>query len=69
MKGNKPAAAVQRRLYPIKEAADYMGFSPLTVREIIWKGDIPYIKVGPKYFLDITDMDKWIEKSKARFTY
>jgi excisionase family DNA binding protein len=69
VKNKRPPDLVHRRLYPIKEAAVYMGFSPWTVREIIWKGDIPYVKVGPKYFLDITDMDKWIEKSKTRFTY
>ena len=69
MKGNGPRTVVQRRLLPIKDAADYMGFSPWTVREIIWTGEIPYIKVGPKYFLDVVDMDKWIEKIKTRFTY
>ena len=46
-----------------------MGFSPWTVREIIWKGEIPYIKVGAKYFLDIADMDKWIENNKTKFTF
>ena len=69
MKGNGPPAVPQRRLYAIKEAAVYMGFSPWTVRDMIWAGEIPYIKRGAKYFLDIADIDRWIEKSKTRFTY
>ncbi len=46
-----------------------MGFSPWTVRGLIWKGEIAHINVAGKYFLDITDMDKWIENSKTKFTF
>ncbi len=46
-----------------------MGFSPWTVRGLIWKGEIPHINVAGKYFLDITDMDRWIEINKTKFTF
>jgi excisionase family DNA binding protein len=69
VKSNRPPVAVQRRLYPIKEAAVYMGFSPWTVRGLIWKGEISHINVAGKYFLDITDMDRWIEINKTKFTF
>jgi len=46
-----------------------MGFSPWTVRGLIWKGEISHINVAGKYFLDITDMDRWIENNKTKFTF
>ncbi|MGD0229616.1 MAG: helix-turn-helix domain-containing protein [Syntrophorhabdales bacterium] len=69
MKSKNPPDLVHRRLYPIKEAAGYMGFSPWTVRGLIWKGEIAHINVAGKYFLDITDMDRWIEINKTKFTF
>jgi excisionase family DNA binding protein len=69
MKGNKIGSALQRRLLALKDAAVYIGCSPWAVRDKIWDGEIPYIKLGGKYFLDIADIDKWIENNKTRFTF
>ncbi len=69
MKGGRTEGVLHGRLFPIKGAAVYMGFSPWTVREMIWKGEIPYVKVGAKYFLDVADIDKWIENNKTKFTF
>lgn len=69
MKGGKTQVMLQRRLYPLKEAVAYIGCSVWTVRDIIWGGEIPYIKRGAKYFLDVADIDKWIENSKTKLTF
>jgi excisionase family DNA binding protein len=63
------APRLQKRLYSIKEAAVYLGRSVWAVREMIWAGKIPYVKDGKRILLDIFDMDRWIEQSKAQYSY
>ncbi|MCL4457856.1 MAG: helix-turn-helix domain-containing protein [Nitrospirae bacterium] len=58
-----------KRLYTLKEAAIYLGRSSWAVRELIWRGELPYIKNGKRILLDILDIDKLIEQSKTVFTY
>ncbi len=58
-----------KRLYTLKEAAIYLGRSSWAVREIIWRGELPYIKNGKRILPDILDIDKWIEQSKTVCTY
>lgn len=60
---------IPKRLYSIEEAAKYLGRSLWAVREMLWAGKIPYVKDGKRILLDIRDMDSWIEKNKAQFTY
>jgi len=60
---------ITKRLYSIQEAAIYLGRSTWSVREMIWAGKIPYIKDGKRIFVDIRDLDEWIEKNKTTFGY
>lgn len=55
-----------KRLYTIPEAAVYLGRSIWSVRELIWKGDLPSIKVGRRVHLDVKDLDVFIEQHKVR---
>lgn len=57
---------VQKRLYTIQEAAIYLGRSVWGVRELIWKGELPSVRVGRRVHLDINDLDAWIEQNKVR---
>ena len=57
-----------QRLYPLSDAAMYLGRSVYSVRELIWSGQLPVIKSGKKQWLDIRDMDTWIEKNKTWIT-
>ena len=59
---------LNKRLYSIKEAAEYLGRTVWAVREMLWAGKIPYIKDGRRILLDIADMDAWIDKSKTTFS-
>jgi excisionase family DNA binding protein len=55
-----------KRLYTIKEAGIYLGRSIYSVRELIWDGKLPCVKVGRRIHLDIRDLDEFIEKHKVR---
>ena len=54
----------KKRLYTIKEAAEYLGRPVWGVRELIWSGKIPAIQDGRKQYLDIFDLDRYIERFK-----
>lgn len=46
-----------------------MGRSEWSVREMLWAGKLPYIKDGKRIFVDILDMEKWIEQNKTQFGF
>jgi excisionase family DNA binding protein len=58
-----------KRLYSISEAAFYLGRSVDSLRELIWAGKVPYIKDGKRIYLDVRDIDAYIERTKRQFTY
>jgi len=55
---------LNKRLYDLKEAAAYLGRPVFSVRTLIWKGALPCVKDGRKLYLDVFDMDKYIEQNK-----
>jgi excisionase family DNA binding protein len=65
----KPPKKLKKRLMTIKEAAIYLGRSVWTIRSLIWAGTLPFIKTGRIYYLDILDLDDFIDKNKTRFEY
>lgn len=56
----------EKRLYSIPEAAAYLGRSVWSMREMIWAGKIPVVRDGRRIFVDIDDMNRWIEQNKAK---
>jgi len=58
-----------KRLFTVKEAAEYLGRTVGSVRELIWAGSLPCVKVGRRVHLDIVELDKWIEQNTMRYTY
>ena len=54
----------KKRLYNLKEAALYLGRTVWGIRELIWSGRIPVIQDGRKQYIDIYDLDKYIEGNK-----
>ena len=61
------SAAVSKRLYTLKEAAEYLGRSEWSMRSLIWAGSIPVVKTdrGRKIFVDIEDLDDFISQNKS----
>lgn len=57
---------VRKRLLTIKESAEYLGRSEWGMRDLIWKHTIPVVKQQGcrKMYLDINDLDTFIEKNK-----
>ena len=55
-----------KRLYDLKEASVYLGRPIFSVRTLIWNGALPVIKDGRKLYLDIFDLNEYVEKNKVR---
>ena len=54
----------KKRLFNLKEAATYLGHTEWGMRSLIWKKELSTIGGGRKYYIDIADLDEWIEKNK-----
>jgi excisionase family DNA binding protein len=59
----------RKRLLTVPESAAYLGRSINSVRELIWAGNLPCIKVGRRVHLDLFDLDFFIEQHKTQYTY
>ena len=57
---------IEKRLYPVEEAATYLGRSTWSVRRLIWDGALPQVRAGGRVHVDVRDMDEFIEKFKER---
>jgi excisionase family DNA binding protein len=62
------SARPQKRLYTLKEASIYLGRGLHGVRNLVWSGEVPVVKQngGRKFFIDLKDLDSFIERSKFR---
>lgn len=61
-----PHSHLKKRLYSIPEAATYLGRSVWSVRELIWNGNLPSVRMGRRVHLDIIDLDRWIDGNKVK---
>lgn len=61
---------MRKRLYTLEEASEYLGRPVYSVRCLIWKGSLPVVKEdgSKKQYLDIHDMDQFIETNKVVLT-
>ena len=57
---------VEKRLLNIKEASEYLGISQKGLYNMIYRREIPFIKIGGRVRFDIIDLDKWIEGQKIK---
>lgn len=56
-----------KRLLSIKASAEYLGRGVYGIRELIWDGKLPIVRDGRKIFLDVKDLDAYIEKNKTSY--
>ena len=54
----------RKRLYTVKEAAVYLGHTIWGVRSLIWAKNLPVVQHGRKQFLDLFDLNAFIEGNK-----
>ncbi len=52
------------RLLDVKTAAQFLGISPWTLRELQWRGALPYVKFNRLIYFDVEDLNRFIEKNK-----
>jgi excisionase family DNA binding protein len=64
-----PKEPLRKRLLTVKEASVYLGMTIPALRERIWNGQIPIVRPDRRIFIDIHDLDKWIEQYKTTYTY
>jgi excisionase family DNA binding protein len=67
--GNPLRQGVEKRLYSVQEASIVLGLPESSVRNLIYRGLIPYVKTGRRQLLDKEDMNIWIEKNKIKKYY
>jgi hypothetical protein len=56
-----------KRLYTLPEAGHYLGRTVWSMRELIWAGKLPVVRSGKRIFLDVHDLDSYIEKNKSTY--
>ena len=59
-------SALPRRLCSLADAARHLAVSDWTVRQMVWRGDLPHIKTGKRILLNLRDLDGWIEREEVR---
>jgi len=59
---------VRKRLLDIKDAGEYLSRSVWGIRELMYKGVLPYVKFDRRIYFDIHDLDKVIEQYKRQFS-
>jgi len=61
------ANPMSKRLFTLKEGADYLGRSIWGMRDLIWSGKIPVVKDpnGRKIFIDVMDLETYVNHNKS----
>jgi excisionase family DNA binding protein len=64
--GGREGGKVQKRLLSVEEGAEYLGRTKEAVQHMIAAGKLPIVKSDRRVFLDVRDLDAWIERSKVQ---
>ncbi len=68
--GGKPrlpkASPVVPRLLSQREAAIYLGISYWTLRDLTFRGEVPYVQIRRRILVDRLDLDTYLDRMKVR---
>jgi len=64
--GSPMAERRPRRLLPVGDAADYLGVSRATVERLVYRGELPIVKIGGSTRYDVDDLDGYIAINRCR---
>ena len=53
-----------RRLLTLEEAAAYLALSTWTVRDLVWQGRLPVVRLTRRLHFDRRDLDRLIDHAK-----
>ena len=56
-----------QRLLTVEEAAEYLGRTVGGVREMIYSGKLPAVKIDRRVQLDIRDLERLIDQNKVAY--
>jgi len=54
------------RLLSQQEGAAYLGISYWTLRDLIFRGVVPHVKIGRRILVDRLDLDAYLDRAKIR---
>ncbi len=54
----------RKRLYTVLESAEYLGHTVWGIRRLIWAKALPIVQYGRKQWIDLRDLESFIEKNK-----
>ena len=62
-----PSSSISRnRLLSIPEVAEFLNISSWQVRRLVWRGDLPAVRIGRLVRLDREDLDAYVTNQKCR---
>ena len=61
-----PTEGVLKRLLPIRAAAEYLGVSRATVERLVFRGELPIVKIAGSTRYDVEDLDGYIAINRSR---
>ena len=56
----------QRRLLTVGQAANYLGRTKVSVQHLVANGVLPAVRFDRRVFLDLRDLDRWIDENKSK---
>jgi excisionase family DNA binding protein len=60
----EPKQKLSQRLLTIKEAGAYLALGPWRIRSLIYRGELPYIRLGRRLLVDLNDLDALIDSKR-----
>jgi excisionase family DNA binding protein len=60
------SSGVQPRLLTLDQAAIYIGRTLPAIQHMVADGQIPTVRSDRRVFIDVRDLDGWIEQNKQR---
>lgn len=61
------ATDVRSLLVAAKPAAEVLGVPYTTIRDLVFKGKLPVVKVGNAWYFDRRDLEQFIEQNKETY--
>jgi excisionase family DNA binding protein len=55
------------RLFSAKVASIETGLAYTTLRDIVFRGELAFVRVGRAWYFDRRDLENWIANHKERF--
>jgi excisionase family DNA binding protein len=56
----------RQRLLPVGDEAAYLGVSRATVERLVYRGELPIVRVAGSTRYDVEDLDDYIEINRCR---